>query len=373
MNKKEIYFINILLILFSLASVWLFSPFLSSIFFALILASSTNFLYLKLVNTYKFTPVLSSSIMVLSIAIFIILPFSYLMIEGIIQITNLYNFLSSNSSLFKINSLYDWLESKKFSQEFINYTKQFFDSNFNNTLSMVRTSALTLSKNVFNNTFGFITFISLTLFCLFFFFIDGKNVIDNLKKISPLNDSLDDRIFNKFTYLSSVLTISVFSISLIQGLSFGIVMGMLGLPILFTATLIAIFSFIPVVGSSVVWIPISFYFASNDMYFKMTFIIIWGVLINGIFIDNILRPIIIKKTSLLINKNNNNTEESNPLNHTLIIVLSTFAGILNFGILGLFYGPIIAALGITVFEIYIEYNTDKKEITFNKKKDIIDE
>lgn len=373
MNKQETYFINILLISFGLASIWLFSPFISSIFFALILASSTNFLYLKLINKYNLTPIVSSSIMVLSISIFIILPFSYLMIEGIIQITHLYNFLSSNGSLFKIDSLYNWLESKQFSQEFINYTKQFFDSNFNNTLSMVKTSALTLSKNVFNNTFGFITFISITLFCLFFFFIDGKKVIYNLKKLSPLNDSLDERIFNKFTYLSSVLTISVFSVSIIQGLSFGIIMGILGMPILFTATLIAIFSFIPVIGSSIIWLPIAFYFGSNEMYFKMIFIIIWGSLVNGIFIDNILRPIIIKKISSLINKSNNNTEESNPLNHTLIIVLSTFAGILHFGILGLFYGPIIAALGITVFEIYIEYNNETKETNLIEKKDAVNE
>tara|TARA_B110001454_G_scaffold11274_1_gene10433 strand:- start:694 stop:888 length:195 start_codon:yes stop_codon:yes gene_type:complete len=40
------------------------------------------------------------------------------------------------------------------------------------------------------------------------------------------------------------------------------------------------------------------------------------------------------------------------LNHTLITVLSTLAGIIKFGILGLFIGPIIAAMSITIFEIY---------------------
>ena len=40
------------------------------------------------------------------------------------------------------------------------------------------------------------------------------------------------------------------------------------------------------------------------------------------------------------------------LNHTLITVLSTLAGIIQFGILGLFIGPIIAAMTITIFEVY---------------------
>jgi predicted PurR-regulated permease PerM len=45
------------------------------------------------------------------------------------------------------------------------------------------------------------------------------------------------------------------------------------------------------------------------------------------------------------------------LNHTLITVLSTLAGIIQFGILGLFIGPIIAAMTITIFEVYrLQYN-----------------
>ena len=45
------------------------------------------------------------------------------------------------------------------------------------------------------------------------------------------------------------------------------------------------------------------------------------------------------------------------INHTLITVLSTLAGIIQFGILGLFIGPIIAAMAITMFDIYqIKYH-----------------
>ena len=49
------------------------------------------------------------------------------------------------------------------------------------------------------------------------------------------------------------------------------------------------------------------------------------------------------------------------LNHTLITVLSTLAGIIQFGILGLFIGPIIAAMTITIFEIYrVQYSNSEK-------------
>ncbi|HAE70902.1 MAG TPA: AI-2E family transporter, partial [Gammaproteobacteria bacterium] len=47
-----------------------------------------------------------------------------------------------------------------------------------------------------------------------------------------------------------------------------------------------------------------------------------------------------------------NSDQSSALDHTLITVLSTLAGIMQFGILGLFIGPIIAAMAISIFDIY---------------------
>jgi len=39
-------------------------------------------------------------------------------------------------------------------------------------------------------------------------------------------------------------------------------------------------------------------------------------------------------------------------NHTLLTVLSTLAGLIHFGVLGLFFGPVLAAMAITIFEVY---------------------
>ncbi|HAG47971.1 MAG TPA: hypothetical protein DCL02_03570 [Gammaproteobacteria bacterium] len=49
---------------------------------------------------------------------------------------------------------------------------------------------------------------------------------------------------------------------------------------------------------------------------------------------------------------NKNSDQSSALDHTLITVLSTLAGIMQFGILGLFIGPIIAAMAISIFDVY---------------------
>ena len=107
----------------------------------------------------------------------------------------------------------------------------------------------------------------------------------------------------------------------------------------------ALASFIPVLGGVLVWLPLSIYlFATGEMLNALV-IIFFGAVLAGTLIDNFLRPVLIKKLSSSMN-------HKSALNHTLITVLSTFAGIIKFGILGLFIGPIIAAMSITVFEIY---------------------
>jgi predicted PurR-regulated permease PerM len=55
---------------------------------------------------------------------------------------------------------------------------------------------------------------------------------------------------------------------------------------------------------------------------------------------------------MIIKKLSSSMNHQSALNHTLITVLSTLAGIIQFGILGLFIGPIIAAMTITIFEVY---------------------
>ena len=77
------------------------------------------------------------------------------------------------------------------SDEYVNHIKQFIDGNIGSLIKSIKDILLSITSNVFSNTMGFFTFMGLTLFCLFFFYIDGHKVIDNLKAISPLHDDLD--------------------------------------------------------------------------------------------------------------------------------------------------------------------------------------
>jgi len=200
----------------------------------------------------------------------------------------------------------------------------------------------------------FVFFVIITIFSLYYFYVDGSSLITKIKEVSPLDSKINDLLLNQFSGLSVTLVGSVFLVSLIQGVVFSIGVMMIGFPALFFGVAMALAGFIPVLGGLFVWLPLSLYLFAIGETTSAFIIIFFGAVLAGTLIDNFLRPIIIKKLSSSMN-------HQSALNHTLITVLSTLAGIIQFGILGLFIGPIIAAMTITIFEIYrVQYSNSEK-------------
>jgi predicted PurR-regulated permease PerM len=191
----------------------------------------------------------------------------------------------------------------------------------------------------------FIFFLIITIFSLYYFYIDGKSTVKRLKDLSPLENHLDDILFNQFSSLSITLVGSVLVIAILQGLIFSIGVMMIGLPVLFFGIAMALASFIPVLGGLIIWLPLSLYLYAQGQTTDALIIVFFGAVIIGTIIDHFIRPMVIKKFS-------QSSNQSSALDHTLITVLSTLAGIMQFGILGLFIGPIIAAMAISIFDVY---------------------
>jgi len=227
--------------------------------------------------------------------------------------------------------------------------REFLDSSLRNNLESiaiaVKDFSIVILKSITTLSSQFIFFVIITIFSLYYFYIDGPSFIDKIKKVSPLDKKIDDLLLNQFSGLSLTLVGSVFLISITQGVAFAIGVMIVGLPALFFGVAMALASFIPILGGVLVWLPLSIYLFATGESVNALIIIFFGAILAGTLIDNFLRPIIIMKLSSSMN-------HKSALNHTLITVLSTLAGIIKFGILGLFIGPIIAAMSITIFEIY---------------------
>ncbi len=341
--------ILVLLALSAIAIIWLFTPFLPSLFLSLLICITTYSGFNKL--SQKYSSKQAAMIMTLGVTVLLILPLSYVMLVSGIEVSGLINKIQND---FQISEIRRILDQTITGLPFSDSMREFLDSTLRNNIEgiviTIKDFAIMVLKSVATLSSQFIFFIIITIFSLYYFYLDGESIIKKIRAVSPLDRELNDLLLRQFSGLSVTLVGSVFLVSLIQGLVFSFGVMIIGLPALFFGVAMALAGFIPVLGGLFVWFPLSLYLFAIGETASAFIILFFGAILAGTLIDNFLRPVIIKKLS-------SSMKHQSALSHTLITVLSTLAGIIQFGILGLFIGPIIAAMTITIFDIYrLQYN-----------------
>ena len=127
------------------------------------------------------------------------------------------------------------------------------------------------------------------------------------------------------------------------------------LPWFYLGMATAIASFIPAVGTALVWLPLAIYLYAQGSPVQAIFVVIWGAVVMGVVIDNLLRPQLITRLSRFYGGSDVPVQL---LDHTLLVFLSILGGLIAFGVLGLLYGPIIAAICLSIFDIYEEVHEE---------------
>lgn len=326
------------------ALIWLLMPFIPALFLALLIAIATFSQYSQLKNRLSANN--AALVMTLLVTTILILPLSYILLISGLEISTLIQTINTDFSLEKSRQL---LEKTILGLPFPESLKATLSTAANNNLEglliSIKDFSVVILSSILSLSSNFILFLVINIFALYYFYIDGKNTIKRLKDLSPLENHLDDILLKQFSSLSITLVGSVFSIALLQGILFAIAVTIIGLPGLYFGIAMALASFIPVLGGLIIWLPLSIYLYAQGQTTEALIIVVFGAVFIGIIVDHFVRPLIIQKFTQY-------SQQSSPLDHTLITVLSTLAGIIQFGVLGLFIGPIIAAMAISIFDVY---------------------
>ncbi|HIB96969.1 MAG TPA: AI-2E family transporter [Candidatus Thioglobus sp.] len=324
--------------------IWLFSAFIPSLFLALLIAIASFGQYTKLQT--RFSASLSAIILTLLITVILILPLSYVLLMSGIEVSNLIQTIKSDFTAENSKIVFDQIiMTLPLSDAIINNLKDSIGNNLDSIIISLKDFSMVILKSIVNLSSHFIFFLIVVIFSLYYFYIDGKSTVKRLKDLSPLENHLDDILLQQFAGLSVSLVGSVFIIAILQGVIFSIGVMLVGLPVLYFGLAMALASFIPVLGGLIIWLPLSLYLYSQGQSVDALIIVIFGAFLIGTVVDHFIRPMIIQKIS-------KKSGQKSALDHTLITVLSTLAGIMQFGILGLFIGPIIAAMAISIFDVY---------------------
>ncbi|OSM06133.1 AI-2E family transporter [Magnetofaba australis] len=350
-------FVLILVLLAVAGLLWLFSPFAPGLFLAGLLATATYPLYWRLQNSPRLTGDAASAIMSVAVVLIVVGPLLYLLIASGVMVARLaaegQAFLATmGDSPEQIRAaLMAKVHALPLPDDQVDALMAWLMENRQELAARLAKGALFLFRAVGDNGAAFLSSLLLTAFALFFFYRDGPAMARRFMHLTPLQNCYDTIIMRRFAALSSVLTLSTVGIAFIQGVSFGLAALFWDLPWFYLGLAMAVAAFIPVVGGFVVWAPVSWHLYAQDQVGGAFFMAFWGAIIGGVVIDNLLRPMLMSRLGALYPAAQEDGD-LNILDHTLLTVLATFGGLIHFGILGLLFGPLLAAMAITIFDLY---------------------
>ena len=334
-------FLLILVLLVIIGCYLVFRPFLTEIFVAVILVSIFYRPYELLVKKLKGRQNLSALIMCLFLIMLIVVPaikmFTYAGEKSVVAYSQAVDF-------FENHDLNDVFKTEMFSNSFL---KNFDIISFGEKNENIKEFSLSVLKGSSNwiisgatfavkGTANFIISLLMIILAMFFFFVDGKNMLQKIMYLSPLPNRYDKEIFQKFRAVSYTTFISTFVTAIAQGVVGAIGFAVVGFPPFLAGVLIAILSLLPYLGSMIFYVPVGIYYLLMGQIWQGFFILLWGGLIIGT-IDNVIRAYMIKGKA-----------EVNPV----FVLFSILGGITMFGFWGVVLGPLIVALAVTVFHIY---------------------
>ena len=186
-------------------------------------------------------------------------------------------------------------------------------------------------------TINFLFHFFILLYAMFFFLADGKAILDKFLSYIPLSQDDKDRLTGKFVSVSRATIKGTLVIGMVQGTLAGIGFAVAGIQAaVFWGTLMAILSIVPGLGTALVWVPAVVYLVAVGHGLTGLLLALYCILIVGTA-DNFLRPRLVGRDVKM---------------HELFILFGTLGGVLFFGVLGFIVGPVVAALFITIWEIY---------------------
>lgn len=310
-GKYSNYFFVAFFLIIVVLSFFVIKDFIFAILYSIVLAFFFYPLYnkIKLGLKYKW---LSALIVILIIIFIVTIPLVFVS-NGLIK-----------ESLGFYGSISEWqLDMSPFMREGVQNVMLSFSKTASNFLFTLPSRFLSI-------------FVS--LFLLFYFFTDGKNLINKFKGILPLDKKKTDLFFKDFKQVSYGIVYGLILTGIIIGslAGLGFYLFDVSSPILLSF-IAMIFVILPIIGSSLVWAPVAILKLMEGDFFNGIGLIIYGLIVLSLF-EMIL------KTKLMSKKSNL---------HPIVTILGVIGGLKFFGFIGIIFGPFILALFITMLKYLV--------------------
>lgn len=210
------------------------------------------------------------------------------------------------------------------------------DAYFKNALAWIIGNLGLAVSRVAGIFIGFLVF----FFSLFYLLRDGEALHAAVLRLSPLGAVQTTRVLDRMALAVNSVIKGNLTIALVQGILTSIGLTIFGIPnSILWGTIAATGALIPGVGTSIVFVPSVAYLFLVGHLWPALGLTLWGAYAVGL-VDNFLGPRLIGDRLHL---------------HPIFVLLAVLGGILLFGPVGIFLGPISVSLFFTLLAMYAEH------------------
>jgi predicted PurR-regulated permease PerM len=330
----------ILAVAISALFLWMIREFLIALLLASIAAGLSYPFYKRLVMRFRGRKNLAASVTIGLLLLLVIVPlaaFGSLVLAQALEVSHrvrpwVQSHLSQATELDQLLERYPELASLK------PYREQIL-SKLGEVGSVLGTLAVGLMTGAARELMSFFLLLFVMLYSTFFFLTSGSSTLRKMLFYFPLPAEDEEKMVQRFVSVARATLKGTFVVGIVQGALGGLgfwVAGVGGAAL--WAAMMALLSVIPGLGTAVVWIPACIYLMISGHVGAALGLAAYCALIVGT-VDNFLRPWLVGK----------DTEMPD-----LLILLATLGGIVLFGVMGFVIGPIVAALFVTIWELYGE-------------------
>ncbi len=258
-------------------------PFIDTLILAIVLASIFNPLQIYLERRLKGRKNLAALIIVLIITFAIAIPVfvftSTLVAQGLDTVNKTNDWVRAgklqklvedpriNEYLAKLQERFPYLEVNKadISNDLLYLSKG------------IGQFLLGKVASILSNVASLVVHFFVMIFIAYFLVRDGGEMVSGVRSYLPLRAEQEDRIINGIRVVAKSVLLGTFLTAICQGVAGGIAFEILDFPGLFWGTMTAVASFIPLVGTYIIWVPIALYLVLLGQVKSAVFLAVWSI------------------------------------------------------------------------------------------------
>ena len=272
----------------------------------------------------KIKPLASVWIITIGTTLFILIPLSLFSWALVNQISNLH---------------FDTADIIRPAQQMISIIeeKTGFDVLSEKNLSFIISQVSSIGHSIMTGVSDLIVNLAVAIMLLFFMLWEGDKMEQFISELLPFEENNKREVLQKIQLIVRSNAIGIPLLAIIQGFIslFGYLLCHAPNPVL-TAMLTGFASIVPLVGTALVWVPVTaYFFIIGDWVHGLILLAYGGIIISQC--DNLIRFILQKKMANI---------------HPLITIFGVVAGLPIFGFMGIIFGPLLVSLFLLFLDMF---------------------